>query len=120
MSTERLARPAHGIVLILMSGLSVGAWAVHLFAFTALAPSNQRHHDLIWIMQAITVITVIPCLATMALGWSSVRRAQASEEEGSPIGRTVFLGWMAIAIGAFNLVLIVFEAVYVSVINRYA
>jgi hypothetical protein len=120
MSVERLSRPAHGVVLILLSGLSVAAWAVHVFALTALAGLNQRHHDVIWIMQAVTVVTAIPCLLTMALGWSAVRRTTTPEDEGSPTGRTVFLAWMALAIGTLSLVLILLEAAYVSLIDRYA
>jgi hypothetical protein len=120
MSTNPLASPARAVVLVLLAALCVGAWAVHLLALTSLARLNEDHHSVVWVMQAVTVLCAVPCLITVAVGWSAVRRTGVPEDEGSPIGRTVFLAWMAIAVGLFNLLLVVLEAVYVVLINRNA
>ena len=117
MSSTRLASPAHGVALVLLSGLSVGAWAVHVFALTGLARLHQRHPDVIWVMQGVTVLTAIPCLATIGVGWWWLRGNSVPAEEGSPTGRTIFLCWMAIFVGAFNLLLIVLEAIFVSFLH---
>jgi hypothetical protein len=120
MSASKVASSAHGVVLVMLSGLSVGAWAVHVLALSSLARRNQLDTEVIWLMQAATLVTAIPCVVTIAVGWMTARRAGTDEGEGSPGGRTVFLGWMAVLIGSFNLALILLEAVYVSAIQRYA
>jgi hypothetical protein len=119
MSVTPLARPARGIALILLSGLSVGAWAVHVFALAGLARLHERHPDVIWVMQGVTLLTAIPCLVTIALGWWWLRATSTPGEEGSPTGRTVFLCWMAIFIGLFSLLLIVVEATFVSLLHGH-
>jgi hypothetical protein len=120
MSTDPLGRPAHGVVLALAAAVSVGAWAVHVFALTSLVRLNQLHHGVVWIMNGITVLTAIPCLVAIGLGVAVLRRTSTPESEGSPIGRTVFLAWMAVATGGFSLLLILLEAIYVIAIDRYA
>ena len=54
MSDAKVATSAHGVVLVLLSALCIGAWATHLFALTALARLNQLHPGVIWWMQAVT------------------------------------------------------------------
>ena len=120
MTTEAWARPRRGVLLALVSALAVGAWAVHLFAVASLARLNQQHQDVVWIVALITLVTAVPCLVAVAVGWAAVRESGVGEGAGSQLGRTTFLGWMAIVTGAFNLLLIVLEAVYVLTIDRYA
>lgn len=119
MTTDRLASTAHGVTLALLSGLCVGAWAVHVFALTGLARLDQLHPDVIWIMQGVTVITAIPCLAAIGIGWVWLRDTSTPEDEGSRSGRTVFLCWMTIFVGSFNLALIVLEAIFVSMLPAH-
>jgi hypothetical protein len=119
MTTESLARPSHGVVLILAAAASVGAWAAHVFAVAGLARLDQTHAHVEWVMNALTVLLVIPCLVAIQLGVVAVRRARAAEGEGSPLGRTTFLGWMAIAVGGFNLLLIVLEEIFVIAIGPH-
>ncbi len=52
--------------------------------------------------------------------WHVHRLRSTSEEEGSPAGRTAFLAWLAVILGATNLLLIVFEGSYVFLIDRHA
>ena len=120
MSTASLASPTRAVVLVLAAGLSIGAWAVHLFALTSLARLDEQHHGVVWIMHAITVVCLIPCVAALGVGWVSLRPTRTTEGEGSPIGRTVFLAWMTIVIAAFNVVLIVVEAAYVVLLGGHA
>ena len=119
VTTGSLARPSHGVILILASAASVGAWAVHVFAVASLARLDQTHAHIEWVMNALTVLLVIPCLVAIQLGVVAVGRTRAAEGEGSPLGRTAFLGWMAIAVGGFNLVLIVLEEVFVLAIGPH-
>jgi hypothetical protein len=119
MNTTRLASTAHGVTLTLLSALCVGAWAVHLFALISLARLDQLHPEVIWVMQGATVLTAIPCLLTMAIGWRWWRETSTPADEGSPMGRTVFLCWMAMFVGAFNVALIVLEAIFVSMLPAY-
>jgi hypothetical protein len=120
MTTSRLASPAHGITLILLAAVSVGAWAVHVFALSALARLHQHHPGVIWVMQGTTLLTALPCLAAIGVGWWWLRGTTTPSDEGSPTGRTVFLCWMAILIGCFSLLLIVLEATFVSALHGYA
>jgi hypothetical protein len=119
MSPDRLGSTAHGVALALLSGLCVGAWAAHVFALTSLARLDQLHPDVIWIMQGVTVMTAVPCLATIGIGWLWLRETSTPEDEGSPTGRTVFLCWMAIFVGLFNLALIVLESIFVAMLPAY-
>jgi len=116
----RLASPARGVILILLAGLSVGAWAVHVLALASLADLRRTHHDVSWVVHAITVVTAIPCLVTVAVAWLWLRRTTTAADEGSPTGRTVFLCWMAIFVGFTNLLLILGEDAYASVLHSYA
>jgi hypothetical protein len=120
MSDARVATSGHGVLLVLLSALTIAAWTAHLFAMTALARLNQLHPGVIWWMQAVTVVTAVPCLVVLAVAWSSVKRADAPEGEGSPMGRSVFLAWMTIVVAGFNLVLILLEGAYVSLLSRHA
>ena len=116
----RLASPARGVVLILLAGLSVGAWAVHVFALASLADLRRTHREVSWAVHATTVVTAIPCVVTVAVGWWWLRRTTTAADEGSPTGRTVFLCWMALFVGLANLLLIVGEDAYASVLHSYA
>jgi hypothetical protein len=120
MSTVRLGSTARGVTLILLSSLCVGAWAVHLLAITSMARLHQRHSSVIWAMQGVTVLTAIPCLVTIALAGWWLRDNATPGDEGSPAGRTVFLCWMALFVGIFNLLLIVLEETFATLLHGYA
>jgi hypothetical protein len=120
MTSETWARPRRGVLLSLVAGLAVGAWAVHLFAVAALARLDQQHHVVEWVVALVTAVTAVPCVLAIVIGWAAVRQSGVEEGSGSPLGRTVFLGWMAVVTGAFSLLLIVLEAVYVLTIDRHA
>jgi hypothetical protein len=120
MSSARLASPARGVALILLSALCIGAWAVHVFVLISIARLHQQHSDLIWVIQGATVVTAIPCAVTVAIAWSWLRGTTTPGNEGSPVGRTVFLCWLALFIGICNLVLIGLEATFVSLLHGYA
>ena len=70
-------------------------------------------------MEGVTVLAAIPCVATIGIAWWWLRETSTSADEGSPIGRTVFLCWMAIFVAAFNLLLIVLEMIFVGMLPAY-
>ncbi len=119
MTTARLGSTAHGVALVLLSALCVGAWAVHVFTLTSLARLDQLHPDVMWVMQGATVLTAMPCVVTIAIAWKWLRESSTPADEGSPTGRTVFLCWMAIFVGACNLLLIVLESIFVAMLPAY-
>ncbi len=110
----------HGVVLLLASGVSIGAWLLHLTSLASLVDLSQHHPGVVWVMHGITAATALTCAGVIALGVVGTRRTHAPEAEGSPVGRTAFLAWMAIIVGSVNLLLILYEGSYVLLIDRHA
>jgi hypothetical protein len=110
----------HGVVLLLASGVSIAAWLTHLVSLASLVDLSERHAGVVWVMHGLTAVTAVTCVGVIALGVTAARRAHASEAEGSPVGRTAFLAWMAIITGSVNLLLILYEGSYVVLLDRHA
>ncbi len=110
----------HAVVLLLASGVSIGAWLVHLTSLASLVDLSRQHPGVVLVMHGITIITGLACALVVALGVAGARRAQAPEAEGSAAGRTAFLAWMAIIVGSINLLLILYEGSYVILVERHA
>jgi hypothetical protein len=109
-----------GVVLLLASGISIAAWMTHLVSLASLVDLSERHAGVVWVMHGLTAVTALTCIGVIALGAGHARRAHASETEGSPVGRTAFLAWMAIIAGSVNLLLILYEGSYVVLLDRHA
>jgi len=92
---------------------SIAAWMVHLTAEAALVPAREAHGDVVWLMHALTIALALVVLAGMWFSWGLAHIATDGEGDATPAGRTVFLGWLGLAIGALNLLLIVYEGLLI-------
>ena len=116
---DRAASSKNGVILALLSALAVGAWAAHVFATAGLARLRESHPGVEWVMHGATLLTALPCLLAIAVGAWHAKRLRGEEGDGTPQGRTIFLAWMTIVTGAFNLVLIVAEDVFITLVHGH-
>jgi hypothetical protein len=118
--TAGVAATRHGVVLVLASALSIVAWIAHLSSLASLVELSRTRDEVVWVMHALTLALSLVCVAVIVLGIWYVRRTTGQEGDGTPMGRTTFLAWMAIITGSFNLLLILLEGSYVVFIHRHA
>jgi hypothetical protein len=126
--SDQMTRPAPeaattrtAVTLVLATSLTVAAWLIHLSALASLAGEARHSTPALVAMNLITVVTGLVCAAVIGLGaWHVHLLGSTGEGEGSPAGRTVFLAWLAVILGATNLLLILFEGSYVFLIDRHA
>ena len=110
-------RPAPSGALVWFATFgSIVTWMVHLTAEAALVPAREQRPGVVWVMHALTVLLALLVLAGMKVSWD-LTRASGEEGEGTPAGRTVFLGWLGLGIGALNLLLIVYEGVLIAILT---
>ncbi len=98
----------------------VGAWTVHILALSSLARLACLHPGVVWVMHGITIacIAVTVAAIAMAAGMARAGGGGTSDEDATPVSRTVFLGQLGVIVGVFNLVLIALEGLYVGVVPR--
>jgi len=96
---------------------SIAAWIVHLTVEAALVPAREAHPIVVWLMHGLTVALTFVVLAGMWFSRRLARLATDDEGDGTPAGRTVFLGWLGLGIGALNLLLIIYEGLIVAVLH---
>ncbi len=82
----------------------VALWLLHLAGAMALVGISCQWGSA-WPIHALTVATAIPTIACGWLGASIARRGGTSERDQA----NAFLGWVAVALDAISLLLIVFE-----------
>jgi len=87
----------------------IAAWIAHLSAEASLVRLACDHDRVTWIMHAITVGLGLICVGCIAIGLTYARRTATVGANGS----FKFLGAFAAAIAAVNLLLIVWEGLYV-------
>ena len=109
-----------GTVLLVACLVATAAWVVHLTALASLVELSRSSTAALWAMHGFTVAMAAVCVGVIVLGRRTGRRCTVPEDHGTPAGRTAFLGWLAVVVGATNLLLIVFEGSYVVLIDRYA
>lgn len=122
MSDQRRAalQPApSGPVLWFATIGSIATWMVHLVSEAALVPLRERHGWVVWVMHANTVALALVVLAGMSISWTYTRLGDDDESMATPAGRTVFLGYVGLVIGALNLVLIVYEGSLVVFLRNH-
>jgi hypothetical protein len=117
MSTRQRPAPSSWIVWWAAFG-SILLWMVHLVSEAALVAVRGQHPDVMWVMHGLTMVLAGAVLIGMWYCWSLTKLSTDSESVGSPGGRTVFIGWLGVLIGALNLLLIVYEGVLVGVWNH--
>ena len=97
---------------VAMSGTAF--WGLHLLAETSLAGYSRHHHGVLWPMHGLTATLAALTFGAMLRSRRIALEAQASEAEGSPAGRSAFLGWFGTFTNATNLVLIIVEGAYIA------
>jgi hypothetical protein len=99
------------VALWVPSTVPIAAWAVHLVGSSALARVACTHH-LTWVLHVLTAATALVCVGCGVVAWR-LASAPGDEEDGTPSGRTRFLGLFGLLVVAINLVLILLEGSYV-------
>jgi hypothetical protein len=114
-STPRAA--PSGPVLWFATFASPATWLIHLVAEASLVRLHEQHPPVVWLMHGLTVVLALVVLLGMRISWSYAHIAGDDEGVATPAGRTVFLGWVGLVIGALSLLLIVYEGLLVSLID---
>ncbi len=117
--TGRLAGAAIRGAPPLWVAVNVGivAWIAHLSFLASMGAAVCRDASLVWVVHAATAVTGG---ATVA-GIVACRRLLVTftDDEGQPTvsGRTRFMALLGVAVGAFNLALILLEGIYFPLIR---
>ena len=115
-----IAEQPRGAALWLPALGGIGAWIIHITAEASLVQLSRSHEVVVWLMQLLTLVTALVAAGASWLSWRLVVRSRAAEADGSPAGRTAFLGWFGVITGLLNLTLILVEGAYIVVIDRSA
>ena len=99
---------------------SIVAWIAHLSAEAALVPARESHPDVVWLMHGITLALALLVLVGMRVSWGLARLSTDGEDRGTPAGRTVFLGWVGLGLGAINLLLILYEGLLIVTLHPWS
>jgi hypothetical protein len=116
---EVAAQPSGFVLWFAVLG-GIGAWLVHLIAEASLVELGRSHPSVAWTMRGLTGGLAIVTAIAIWLSWRIWTGARADEEDGTPAGRTAFLGLLGLITGITNLVLILAEDAYVWAIAGHA
>ena len=97
---------------------SIVAWMIHLTAEASLVPLREAHAPVIWVMHGLTLSLGVLVLVGMGISWTYAHIGSDSESKPTPVGRTVFLGWLGLLVGALNLLLIAYEGLIIAVVHQ--
>jgi hypothetical protein len=106
------AQPSGFVLWFAVLG-GIVAWVVHVMAEASLVELSRSHPAVGWTLRGLTGgLALVTALAAW-LSWRIWAGARAAEDEGTPAGRTAFLGLLGLIIAITNLVLILTEDAYV-------
>ncbi len=106
-----------GVLLWVVTFGTIVLWLIHVAVEISLAGYSRAHPSVHWVMDGLTVVLALAAGLVTFASWRIVRRHQQDESHVSPHGRTAFLGWMGVFIGACDVALIVLEGVYLVTIH---
>ncbi|MCU1376161.1 MAG: hypothetical protein JWO68_3447 [Actinomycetia bacterium] len=114
--TETRAPAEHyglrGVVLLWFPLVApIAAWAVHIVFIASIARFTCTRPSSTWTIHAVTAATLVVCAVAMALAWRLTRVA-TTEDADDVAGRHLFLGRLALLVGAANVVVILLEELY--------
>ena len=116
---DATTRPApSGPVLWFATFGSIVTWVIHLGAEASLVPLREAHSSVIWVMHGLTIALALTVLVGMRISWSYAHIGGDDESLPTQAGRTVFLGWLVLVIGALDLLLIVYEGLLIALIDK--
>jgi hypothetical protein len=90
----------------------IAAWAVHILYIASFARFSCTRPSTAWTMHAVTAGTLAIAALAMLLSARWARR-ERYDDAGTVPSALAFLGRLGLAIGAFNVILIVLEEIYV-------
>jgi hypothetical protein len=116
MNDTTRAAPS-GPVLWFATFGSIATWMTHLIAEAALVPLREAHPTTVWVMHGLTIALALVVLVGMRISWSYAHIGSSPESMPTPVGRTVFLGWLGLFVGGLNLLLIVYEGLIIVLVH---
>ncbi len=116
---QRFRAAPSGPVLWFATVGSIVTWMVHLVAEASLVPLREQHESVVWVMHAVTVVLALVVLLGMWISRSYTRIGSDDESVPNPVGRTVFLGYVGLVIGAIDLFMILYEGAIVTVLRNH-
>ncbi|MCU1458483.1 MAG: hypothetical protein JWL73_2575 [Actinomycetia bacterium] len=105
-------------------------WMIHLTFEASFARHVDVHPSTEWLLHLGTVVTAVPTALCLLWSWRVVQRAgdrthgrdeagveaeveALEDDDGGDCSQLRFVGWLGVGIGAFNLLLILWEGSYV-------
>jgi hypothetical protein len=120
MTSPSANQGAQGVLPWLALSAGVAMWAVHIVGEASLVRLAQLHPNVVWAMHALTAVTALVTLVALLISLHYARWDDAHEGDGTPAGRTRFLGLLGVIFNVVNLMLILLEGLYVVVVERHA
>jgi hypothetical protein len=119
MPTPSANRGAQGALpwIALVAGIAM--WAVHLTGEASLVRLAQLHPGVVWAMHGLTAFTALVTFIALLISIHYARWDDAHEGDGTPAGRTRFVGLLGVLFNVVNLMLILLEGLYVVVVERH-
>jgi hypothetical protein len=120
MASPSANQGAQGILPWFAVSAGVAMWAVHITGEASLVRLAQLHPGVVWAMHGLTAFTALVTIIALLLSIRYARWDDAHEGDGTPAGRTRFLGLLGVIFNVVNLMLILLEGLYVVVVERHA
>jgi hypothetical protein len=120
MAAPSANRGAQGVLPWFAVSAGIAMWAVHLVGEASLVRVAQVHPGVVWVMHGLTAFTALVTLIALLISIHYARWDDAHEGDGTPAGRTRFLGLLGVIFNVANLLLIFLEGLYIVVVERHA
>ena len=95
-------------------------WMVHITALSSLIELTCQRPEVEWVLHLLTAVTAGLTLLGMWWCLALVRRSREPDDAGSRGGRHGFLGLFGLMMGAFSVLLILWEGSYVFFLDPCA
>lgn len=121
MSVESPPRPSPVSPLdwLMITG-PIGVWVVHVSFEAAITRFTCIEPGWRWVMHAATVVAAAVTAVAILHCLRLARRAGNGEDAGTEAGQMRFAGLFGVAMGLFNLVLVLWEGAYVFFLRSCA
>lgn len=100
--------------------VGIGAWNVHIVALASLVQLTCERPAVEWVLHVLTAVTAAVTLLGMWWCLELVRASRDPEAAGTRGGRRAFLGLFGLMMGAFSVLLILWEGSYVLFLDACA
>jgi hypothetical protein len=100
--------------------VGIAAWTVHIVALASLVELTCERPATEWVIHLITAVTAGVTLLGMWWCLELVRASRDPEAAGTRGGRRAFLGLFGLMMGAFSVLLILWEGSYVLFLDPCA